>query len=442
MQNSRRERWLVGSLGLGFLSILLLMPAHAFLSTWTGELFGAPLAWKSWKELLLLALLVPAVWLCALRPELFKALWARPYNKLIVGFFGLHIVLALLSPASFEAVTAGLLMNLRFLALFLVAQLLVEARPSWLSRLKQYAPIWLLVTLTVLSMLAVLQVSVIPKDFLASFGYNVDTGIAPYVLVDQNPDALRAFATTRGPNELGAFLLIPLAVALYFVAHRRWLWASGGVLALGQLALIATGSRSAWLGFIAMSVTAAALWLPRARLKKTLAIAAAPAVTGLVLLVVAAINVPALRLAIFHSSPGDAHLFEGSTEQHWQATWAGIQQVAAAPLGQGVGVAGPASYYNANAAPNISENYFVQIGQEVGLLGAVLFVAICWLVGRQLLRQKEFMPRLLLASLVGLSLIGMLLHVWADDLTSLVWWGLAGLYIANSAAPRHTKARA
>jgi len=150
-------------------------------------------------------------------------------------------------------------------------------------------------------------------------------------------------------------------------------------------------------------------------------------------LAVLATTVPALRLAIFHSSPGDMSLTEGSTEDHWKATFAGAKDAITHPFGQGVGTAGPASFYNTTATPKIAEDYFVQISQEVGLLGLALFIIICVLLVYDLFRQRgQMLPMVLLASFAGVSVINLFLHAWVDDPTSMVWWALAGLFVYNN----------
>ena len=141
-------------------------------------------------------------------------------------------------------------------------------------------------------------------------------------------------------------------------------------------------------------------------------------------------NVPSVRLAVFHSSPGDSSLTEGSNDKHWEATAQGIQDVVRHPWGSGPGSAGPASFYN-SAGTDLSENYYVQIAQEVGLIGLGLFIAINVLVVRSIVRRSGILPAALVASFAGISLINLLLHGWADDPLSLTWWALAGLYVGR-----------
>lgn len=434
MTRTRLDTFLLNTLTGAFLIIIGLLPFHAFLSTWGGTTIGPLLVWKSWKEILI-ALLIPLViWFCARRPEVAQTIWSRWYNKLIAIYAVLTVIYTVISPAGAEAAIAGLLMNLRFLALFVLGQVILASGASWVETLKKRLTVWIVATGVLLAGLAILQVTLLPRDFLSGFGYDKNTTISPYLLVDENPDALRAFATLRGPNTLAAYLLLPLAVALLLWWQQRSWWAAG-VAASITLALFLTHSRSGWLGALAMAALLAWTVLPREKLRVWLKFGTIPALLLSGALLWLATTVPALRLAIFHSggdNPGES-LLEGSSSQHWLATWQGVQAIAAQPLGAGVGTAGPASFYSDQSS--ISENYYVQIGQEVGIVGLGLFLMISVLVARAFWRQKQLWPRALLASFMGITVINFFLHGWADDPTAMTWWGLAGLWIASQKVP-------
>lgn len=430
-KTTQLERVVLGILAGCFVGVLVILPVHAFLSTWGGTAIGPLLVWKSWKELLLLLLVPLVVWLCVLRPDITRTVWRDKLNKIVLAYVVLTLVMAVLSRADTDAVLAGLLMNLRFFAMFVLAQVIAASGAPWVEPLKKWLVGWLLATGAALAALAILQVTVIPKDFLAQFGYNKDATIAPYILVDQNPNALRAFATMRGPNTLGAYLLLPLAVSLVLWWQKRKTWLL--VVAAGiTVALALTGSRSAWLGTLATVLVLGWTVLPRKPLLHWLKVGAVPAVLVVAALLWLATTVPALRLAVFHSGGDNSAeaLTEGSTAKHWEATVGGLQHIVAYPFGDGVGAAGPASFYNHGQPPSIPENYFVQIGQEVGVAGLTLFIIVQIIVWRRLWAQKTLLPRVLLASFAGITVINLFLHGWADDPTAMTWWGLAGLFIA------------
>ena len=95
-----------------------------------------------------------------------------------------------------------------------------------------------------------------------------------------------------------------------------------------------------------------------------------------------------------------------------------------------MGIAGPASTHN-NHPAKIAENFYIQIGQETGVLGLVVFLVINIIVGYRLfLSRADTLSLLLFASLIGISLVNMVSHAWADDTLSLIWWAFAGVALS------------
>lgn len=422
----------VGFMTNSLLLIVLLMPYHAFLSTWFGTLIGPLLFWKSWKEILLVLMVVAALSYAARYPLLAKRLLRQPLTIAILAYAALHLLLAIAYQQQMQPTLAGLMTNLRFLAFFLVAQLVLLAVPDRAAVVRQFLTRTLLISTVVISVFGLAQVTVLPQNFLTPFGYSEELTIAPYILIDEQEGALRAFATLRGPNTLGMFLLLPIALLTVLVWRdvRRRMTIPALIVALA--ALLATGSRSAWIGaFVTVGVLGLVLLGTQRAWRYTLRWGI-PVLAVIVLLVVAAFQYPPLRLAIFHSNPGDPTLTEGSTDAHVRATTGGVQDALAYPFGRGPGQAGPASFYADTV--RLAENYYVQISQEVGVIGLILFLYITFLVARKLWRasSRPHAPPLtlaLLASFWGIAAINILLHGWADDPTSLVWWGLAGLVL-------------
>lgn len=430
MANSRLEKTLLVIFGVSLSVILLLMPLHAFISTWGGANIGPLLVWKSWKEILLLALVPLVIWYCIVRKDVARQIWQSWLIKLIVLYTLFTALLAITSQASGEAVLAGLLMNLRFLAVFILAALLYFSGSPVVRRIKKWLPNCLFIITIGLSVLAIAQVTVVPKDFLASFGYNKDTTIAPYTVVDSDPNALRAFATMRGPNPLGAYLLLPLGLALVTIVRQRRNILAGAALGLGVVALILTSSRSAWFGALAGLVVLALTMVPGHRLIKWIKYGAIPAILAAAALLWAATTIPAVRLAVFHTRSDRATLTEGSDTKHWQATAAGLKSAWQYPLGQGVGTSGPASIYNTKQPSKLPENYYVQLAEEIGWPGLALFVVINVVIAVKLWqRRQNTVVKALLASFIGIAVINFFLHGWSDDPTAITWWGIAGLYL-------------
>lgn len=413
---------------IGLALIVALMPIHAFVSTWGGTAIGPLLVWKSWKEILLVALLlVFGVWLTQM-PGRLKQFFDDRFVA-IIGLYALMTVIYgifFISQNGLEATVAGVMMNLRYPLIALLFYGVFRFSAIDYAVWRRYAAGFLIAAGTMLALIGIAQVTVIPKDFLSQFGYDKTTTIAPYTLIDQNPDALRAFATLRGPNDFGAYLILPLLLTCLAIRKRRWMIMP---LLLMVEASILSGSRSAWIGTLVAGGCLSLFLIGRKLFasKKLLSGIAVGFVSALIVFY-AAFSIPSLRLAIFHSSPGDSSLTEGSTDQHWKATSAGLHRVATNPLGCGPGCAGPASYYG--NSPEISENYYVQILEEVGIGGALLWATLVAIVARRLYRARgDWIAQVLLASGIGISVIGLLLHVWSDDPLSLTWWALAGMVL-------------
>jgi hypothetical protein len=425
------EVWLTRLLLIAFVVIIVFLPLHTFISNWAGATFGSVLVWKTGPELLMMAMLPLLLFYYRVRPDVAKKISRSWLTLLIAVYIVLNIGYGIISLASLPAIIAGMLMNMRFVAMLLLAQAIAASGDSWVVAVRRWLEPWIFITAIALSIIAILQVTVLPRDFLTQFGYNQDT-TAPYITVDQHPDALRAFATMRGPNPLGEYLILPIVLAVLAILREPRNLLAGFTLGLGVVAMAATGSRSAWLGAIVAVAALVAASVPLKKLLVGVAWAFVPVVSLTFLFFWVAANVPALRLAVFHSTVGDSSLTEGSLDKHWQATTTGAVDAWQHPLGQGVGTAGPASFYNTASAPKIPENYFIQIAEELGFIGLGVFVFINIVVGYRLWRQRQqTWPRVLFASFIGLTLVNFFLHGWSDDPTSMTWWGIAGLFITT-----------
>jgi O-antigen ligase len=65
----------------------------------------------------------------------------------------------------------------------------------------------------------------------------------------QGSDVTRVISTLGGPNQLGAFLILPLVLSLYLgIRKRNWLYAP--IIVLFLAAMFFSHSRSAWIGAI------------------------------------------------------------------------------------------------------------------------------------------------------------------------------------------------
>ena len=405
--------------------IMVLVPFHAFLTVWLASAAGHYTALRLWKEFLLVPIVLGCLYLLITDRVLAKKFL---YNRLVwltAAYFVVLLICSATSAATHKAMFYGLLVDSRFLVFFLAVWILAS-RDGWLAARWQKL---LLAPSILVAAFAILQYLVLPYDFLKHFGYGQST-IFPYETINHNINRLRVASTLRGANPLGAYLIIPiseLAVLTFSQKRQRRdkLMFGAGLL----LALAFSFSRSAWLGTALSLLIVAGLTLKTAKAKTYFW----RLLVGLA--VIAAVTVMALRNSVgfqdtvFHTDKKST-IAISSNEGHSSAFKSAVKDIWHHPLGSGVGTAGPQSYYN-HQKGKLAENYFLQIGQETGFIGLALFIAICAVIGELLYAmRRDPLALALFASLIGLSLVNLLSHAWADDTLAYVWWGLAGIALA------------
>ncbi len=340
-----------------------------------------------------------------------------------LGYAGLHLLLVAFMYKGLLPTVAGLMIDLRYVAFFILAWSCVKLFPksrAWFVKVGIGGAL-------VVMVFALLQVFVLPRDILAHIGYGKTT-IEPYLTVDLNDAFVRINSTLRGPNPLGAYAGIVLAVVAAAIGYRKvprqvWQYILVGVLVIGgAVSLYVSYSRSAIVAGIGMVVIALAVSL-RNKLSREAWIG------GSIVLCMAAGAVVALQgpafvsNVILHENPGGGSE-QKSNEGHVESLEQGGARVLAQPFGAGVGSTGSASLYGDNGV--IIENQYLFVAHEAGWLGLGLFT---WLFVTVLLRlwqrRKEYLALGMFASGLGLAAIGLLLPVWADDTVAIVWWGLA-----------------
>jgi O-antigen ligase len=409
--------------------ILLLIPFHAFLTVWGAGLFGHYTLLRLWKEILLLPIVLWAVYILLADKGLRQKLLSNWLARCIGAYFLVLIICGAVALAnhsvSAKAMWYGLLVDARFLVFFL-ALVVLAARSDWLY--KRWQPI-LLAPAIFVAAFAVLQYLVLPYDFLKHFGYS-DSTIPPYETINHNIHHIRVMSTLRGANPLGAYLVVPICTLAVWLFKQRRERLDKSIFGGGLiLALIFSFSRSAWIG--AVIGVAAAAWFSLKSLKAkklagwiTIALLAAATILTVVLR-----NNLTYENFIFHTDRAST-ISTSSNQGHSAAFKSAAKDIIHQPLGAGVGSAGPQSVYN-NHPARIAENYYLQIGQEAGLIGAVLFIAIIVLTGKALYGLRaDPLALALLASLIGLSFVNLLSHAWEDDTLAYVWWGLAGISLS------------
>lgn len=405
--------------------ILLLMPFHAFLTVWGSSLVGHYTALRLWKEVLLAICMAGVICLIATDHKIRSHTLSRRLVWLIFSYMLLTVAWGLLAlnqhDVTAKALGYGLIVNLRFLAFFLVtwavALRMARLRTNW-----QWLVYWPAIVVVAFGLL---QVFVLPNDFLRHFGYGAST-IPAYETINHNQHYVRIASTLRGANPLGAYLVIPISLVSVLLLSGKRNWRQGVFLVAALAVLFFTFSRSAWIGAgLSLVIILFLSRLSRRSQRIALAVATGLILTGAVL-AVAFHDDRSFENFVFHTQTHSA-VPDTSNQDHLSALKTGLDDLRHHVLGAGPGTAGPASVYN-NHPARIAENYYIQIGQEVGWLGLFMFVLINVGVGYLLLlRRADPLALSLFASLVGLTFINLLSHAWTDDTLAYVWWGLAGI---------------
>jgi O-Antigen ligase len=408
--------------------IFFLVPFQGIMTVWLASVVGHYTALRLWDEVLLAVCVILMIYLVLTDHKIRINTLSRRLVWTILAYIALTLAWGLISYKGHEvtrkALGYGLIVNLRYLVFFLitwgVALRMARLRANW-----QKFILW---PAAVVVVFGLLQAFILPHDFLKHLGYGPNT-IPITETINSNSSYIRVPSTLRGANPLGAYLIVPISfLTVLLLKGKRNLQQQ--LLLLGSvIVLFFTFSRSAWVG-AALSVLVILAASKLSAKSQKLAVGIVGAVVVLSLVTVAVFhNNTRYQNFIFHTQTNSS-VKTTSDQGHLADLRSGIKDVLHSPLGKGPGTAGPASVYN-NNNPRIAEDYYVQIGQEVGWLGLILFLLINVGVGYLLwVRRDDPLALTLFASLIGISLANLLLYAWSDDTLAYLWWGLAGIAMA------------
>lgn len=382
---------------------------------------------KSWKEILMLVAGVIAIFLIYKNRQM-KLL--RDPILVTVGIYAtLHLALLTYNARGLASSSAGLAIDLRYVLFFGLVYIAMRLYPSYQ---KLFIRVGIAGALVVL-IFALLQVFILPHDILKYIGYNINT-ISPYLTVDQNYDFIRINSTLRGPNPLGAYAgivlaLIVAAVSKHKVKKENWSLTLVTILfAGGVVALLASYSRSALVGTI-VAIAIILVVTNTHRLSPKVLFVSGVVLIALIGGLLMVRNTQFMSNILLHENPGGGNSIN-SNEGHINSLTDSINRLVYQPLGAGIGSTGSASLYGGN--PVIIENQYLFIAHEVGWLGLLLFVSIFIAILLKLWDlRKNWLALGIFASGIGLALIGLLLPVWVDDTVAIIWWGLAAVVIGS-----------
>ncbi|MDB4978816.1 MAG: integral rane protein [Candidatus Peribacteria bacterium] len=455
------------------LALLLLLPFHALLVTvLTRVFFGANLPPEShlvlWKEGLLAIMLLVAVIEFFQQPKTKnQKLQTDKIDLLILSLIALSI------PVTFLQKDLGDFI-LGFKYDFLPPMLfLVFRRVGWSESFQHYALKGLLIVGGILSVYGIISF-VLPQTFFTWLGYSdlhslyqAHGPLAPFQQIG-GLGLRRVQSTMSGPNQFGIWLLVPSSIALVKVFQvqdreygvRSTYYDLITALVLGT-ALLLTFSRSAWVAAFVVVAVLVCRTFPRHQLYKMAAGFA-------VLLIVAVAGISVLKPGILVRT--------ASSKGHIEKPLAAIQTMVAHPFGLGLASAGPASnrksdtcvYVDAGSdvswavphpdlcvfvaskqvqpaakacnCPFVTENWYLQIGVELGWIGFFLFILLIVLIIRRLRKTMQLqttsyqLQTSIGLAFIAVSIAALFLHSWEDAAVAYTVWILVAVVLQRREA--------
>jgi len=415
-------------------SIIVLMPFHAFLTAWFGSNFGHFDAIRLWKEALLASLLIGSAVLLykdkKLRADIADS-WLFRIGILFCLWIGLMTMWGVYKgTVGDNAAGYGLIIDTRPVLFLLVSFIAARSYKS-----NKQIPLYIIIPAVAVITFGLLQF-LLPSDFLRHFGYSSDT-LRAFQTVDNKPDLVRLQSTLRGPNPLGAYLVFAGLIALSY----KFLKKSHRYLFFGSLAVVLFGtySRSAWLGGLAGVFTYVLLRTQGSGQRRKLYLACGVLLVTFSLGILALRNNDFVQNVFFHTNEQSTSLVSSNTAR-FEGLNSGLKEAYSQPFGKGVGAAGPASAHNTKRPAHINENYFLQIAEEAGWIGLVLFLSFLGVLAVLLYkRRRESLACALFAVLIATAIINMVSHAWADDTLAYLLFGTIGLFLAKENSTKSEK---
>jgi len=411
--------------------LLALLPFSAFLKTSLSHFLSLDQTQAfilgSWKELIILALLIYVVIRAIKEKKL--AFKVQSVDWLIIGLAGLMLISFLLSGLNFAALAFGIKYDLMFLILYLVIKSLSFSKAELWQLFKV-----ILVTTLIVVIFSVLQI-IFGNSLMTWFGYTDQGQWQPYQALQTSQtigNQTRIPGTLSGPNQLGVYMamigLIILASLKKLVIPKlkKLLYP---LLTLVLLVIIFSFSRTAWislaLGFLAMVIYCFTNKVKDKQIqKKYLTIA------GAVILVVIILAWLAVNLGW-----ADNILTRHTDFDRKQLLYQSSQLLIDNPLGLGIGQVGPAAQWTKGPDLSvISENNYLQYGLELGLIGLIIYfmIFINWFktLFKKLSPGQGIKPALVLGTLVAFIAVlisGLFLHTFTDATLMLTLAILLGI---------------
>ena len=398
-------------------ALLVVLPFSPFLVAFTGSMIGQNRFFSAWKELILYLLLGVMFYIHSKTVvKLLKTNTSIRAVALYLAFLSANLLTKGVTISSL----AGFVYNTRFLVVFLIAIFIMNT-----DKMKRR-----FFAVSALVLACAYLIFVLPNSLLGNIGYDtgtVDTINSPQAIyyVSDDLQIERLMGPTKGPNSLGLYLLIPFALLLFSPRHLKKYWWFALLL---FVSVCVTFSRTAFL--VMLFILVAYCWPKRKSLvtyihgvSKVYLVLIATCVVGLIL-----ISAPFTRQLIFHQSVGDSN---GSTSARVEDVEQSLREVAKNPWGSGQGSASLAGRVD-NTSIDISENYYLQVAREVGIVGLALFLTMYYLVYRSIKQSKSKYSFVLNILMIAFAIGNIFLPIWSEELVSITFWALIGSVFATT----------
>jgi hypothetical protein len=225
--------------------------------------------------------------------------------------------------------------------------------------------------------------------------------------------------------------MIPFAAALFFAAKKPLHQAAAGLFLVAMLGVVVlTVTRSA---ILASAVALLVVTLVGGGTGKMTALSGFVVAMAMAFLLFSGLSPASLG--------GLASPQEGSAQEHADRLITSIELLEHDPLGRGLSTAGPLAQRQLLQGGFTNESWYLQIATEIGVVGAVLFVAV--LLSAVTLAFISFgkvndpwLRALTIGTAgsgLGFMMVGAVLHVWEFSSLSALFWLMAGIAVR---APR------
>jgi hypothetical protein len=395
---------------LALLTLVALVPLNPVFfarATALGVPTGLAANLSYWKELLVLVLLAKLI-------KISRTGWLDYVAFGYLGLVALFLVLPLvrLVPSNLIAQLTAAREDAEFVAIFLIARH-VPMPDSVAARLER-------AVIGVGALFGVLAVysHFFPVEYWLFSVSHLGMGNTYFTTVFGAQTFVRAGMIFGSPVNLAFYLLIPVAIAITraFSNRRRFWYAAGG--AVSAAGVLCTVTRSAILAIPLM--LALAMIVARRRVR------------------VAVVFI--LGVLVLYPLFGSAGVGEGvragvdpansETASHLSALWSGLIRVLANPLGSGLATSGHTAQRFEVLGAITPEDWYLQIGVELGVIGMLLFIALVVLTLRALwqrARARQPQATAALLALTGIAACGIVLHSFEDLGVAITVWALAGI---------------